>query len=383
MDSCILHVDMNAFYASVEEVYRPELRQFPMAVAGDPKKRHGIILAKNQLASAFKIQTGETIHSALTKCPSLRLVPPHHDRYDYFSERALSIYLDYSPRVEPFGLDEAWIDLGPIDGLETAQLIQQRVKRELGLQVSIGLSWCKTFAKLGSDLQKPMGLTQITRENYRTILFPRSVNTLLFVGRKTTQKLHRYGIFCIGDLARLSLEFLETRFGSQGRDLYQVVQGLEDKPVQDFCRRKEQKSIGNSFTYPCDLVSEGEKRQALVELCETVSKRLREKKLFARGIELSYRKPDLSWHHKQQRRPAFQLPAELYQATKQLYSTLQMDKTPIRSLGLRVYDLERLDFQQVSFFDSPISERQNQLLTTIDELQQKYGKTSIRTPLLT
>jgi DNA polymerase-4 len=199
-DRHIFHADCNSFFASVEETFRPELRRVPMAVAGDPENRHGIILAKNELAKKFKIATAETVWSAKMKCPELVLVPPRHKTYSEFCERVNAIYEQYSPLVERFGVDESFIDvtgcLHPFggDALKCANEIRERVKREIDITISIGVSWNKIFAKLGSDYKKPNAVTNITRENWKEIVFPLPASDLFFVGRKTAVALAKLGV---------------------------------------------------------------------------------------------------------------------------------------------------------------------------------------------
>ncbi len=206
MDRVILHCDMNGFYASVELLSRPDLRDKPMAVCGDPKSRHGIILAKNEIAKKYGVVTAETIWQAKKKCPDLQLVKPHHDRYKEFSEKINKIYLSYTDMVEPFSIDESWLDVTASQrlfgtGRQIADMIRARVKRELNLTLSVGVSYNKIFAKMGSEYRKPDATTEITRENYRDLLWPQPVRELFFVGWATAEKLEKLGVHTIGDLA--------------------------------------------------------------------------------------------------------------------------------------------------------------------------------------
>jgi len=217
MKRVILHSDLNNFYASVECLYRPELRDKPVAVGGDPERRHGIVLAKNYLAKATGIKTGEALWQARQKCPGLTVVPPNFPLYLRFSRLARKIYADYTDQIEPFGIDEAWLDvtgshiLG--NGVQIADEIRERMKFELGVTVSVGVSWNKIFAKLGSDLKKPDATTAITRENYTRVAWPLPAEDLLYVGRATQRKLYKHGIYTIGDIAGAEPQYLRSFLG--------------------------------------------------------------------------------------------------------------------------------------------------------------------------
>lgn len=206
-DRTILHCDMNNFYASVECLYNPALRGKPVAVGGDVEARHGIILAKNYEAKKYGVQTGEALWQAKQKCPGLTIVPPSFEKYLRFSRLAREIYGCYTDRIESFGLDECWLDLTGSErlfggGKAVADKLRERIKFELGVTISVGVSHNKIFAKLGSDMKKPDATTVITRENYKDVVWPLPVSDLLFVGPATTRKLARYGIHTIGQLAQ-------------------------------------------------------------------------------------------------------------------------------------------------------------------------------------
>ena len=258
MERIILHSDCNSFYASVECLHHPEIREKPVAVGGDIEQRHGIILAKNQLAKQFHVSTGEAIWRAKQKCPELIVLPPNFPLYLRFSRLARDIYLDYSNRVEPFGLDEAWLDITSSEnqkdkGERTAHEIRKRIREELGITVSIGVSYNKIFAKLGSDYRKPDAVTMITKENYRQIAWPLPVSDLLYVGPATKRKLNGFGVHTIGELAQTPVEILRSKFGKIGDILWCFSNGLDSSPVADFQNQPVVKSIGNSTTAPRDL----------------------------------------------------------------------------------------------------------------------------------
>ena len=207
-DRAILHCDCNGFFASVETLLDPSLANVPMVVTGDPESRHGIILAKNEKAKKYGIRTAETIWQAKQKCPGLVCVLPHHEMYGQISKRVNEIYLDYTDLVDPFGIDESFLDVTGSLRLfgktpkELADDVRERVKREIGITISVGVSFCRVFAKLGSDYKKPDATTVIDRSNYREIAYPLPVSDLLFAGRRSTEALAKMGILTIGDLAR-------------------------------------------------------------------------------------------------------------------------------------------------------------------------------------
>ena len=229
MERIILHSDINSFYANVECLYHPEIRDLPVAVGGNPEKRHGIILAKNQKAKEAGVKTGEALWQARGKCPGLVVMPPNYELYLRFSRLARKIYNRYSDQVESFGLDEAWLDVTASarihgSGLAIAEKISQNIQDELGITVSIGVSWNKIFAKFGSDYQKPNAITVITRANYPQIVWPQEVGDLLYVGPATKKKLLKYGIATIGQLAETSVDFLVLQFGKMGGGVMALCQ---------------------------------------------------------------------------------------------------------------------------------------------------------------
>lgn len=257
----ILHSDMNSCYASIELLYHPELRGKPLAVGGDPEARHGIILAKDQLAKKSGVKTGMALWQARECCPDLQIVPPRMDIYLRFSKLAHKIYADYTDLQEAFGLDESWLDVTASaqikgDGMRIAEEIRQRIKRELGITVSIGVSWNKIFAKFGSDYKKPDAITEITRDNYREIVWTKPVEDLLYVGPATRKKLHRYGIYTIGQLAACDDTFLKSTLGKMGLVLGAFANGTDQTPVSLENSSAPIKSIGNSTTTFRDLTTD-------------------------------------------------------------------------------------------------------------------------------
>jgi DNA polymerase-4 len=254
MDRTILHCDLNGFYASVECLSRPELKDVPMAVSGNPENRHGIILAKNELAKKFGIITAETVWQAKKKCPGLVLVPPHHDKYYEYSKRVNELYGKFTDMVEPFGIDESWLDVtGSLhlfgSGKDIADKIRENIKSQLELTVSVGVSFNKIFAKLGSDYKKPDATTVISRENYKDIIFPLPVSDLLYVGKAATEALAKYGITTIGQLANYNKQVISANLGKMGEMIHDYANGIDDGPVSFAHDEQAAKSVGNGMTY--------------------------------------------------------------------------------------------------------------------------------------
>ena len=281
MERMIYHVDCNGFYASVECLDNPALRGVPLAVAGDPKDRSGIILAKNELAKRYGVQTTETLWQARRKCPELVLVPPRHDRYHEVSEQVKALFETYTDQVESFGLDEAWLDVtGSLryfsaSAMELADRIRLHVKDEIGITVSIGVSFNKVFAKLGSDMKKPDAVTVISRENYRQLIWPLPASELLYVGKVAAEELRRRFIYTIGDLAQQDRAELTRLLGKSGDLLWIYANGLDREPVRKARESEPVKSIGNGMTFRRDLRGESEIRAGIIALSDEVATRLR------------------------------------------------------------------------------------------------------------
>ncbi len=384
MERVILHVDMNAFYASVECLHRPEIRELPVAVGGDEAQRNGIILAKNQKAKKAGVKTGEALWEARLKCPDLHIVPPNYPLYIRYSRLARQIYNTYTQQVEPFGLDEAWLDITGRNGPRVAEEIRTRIKDELGVTVSIGIAWCKVFAKLGSDMNKPNACTHITKENYRDLVWPLPVDDLLYVGRATGRKLRSLGISRIGELAVLPESYLRARFGKIGSLLHHFANGTEDGAVKDYVYENPIKSIGNSVTTPRDLLNERDAKIVFYALCESVGARLREEGLSASGLGIVVRGNDLVYEQYQCMLPrASNLTEELIEATLLLFRENFYWPSPIRSLGVRAFALQAENPAQMAFFrDERTRDKTLYLDRTIDQMRERYGYGSLSRALM-
>ncbi len=320
-ERAILHCDCNAFFASVECLDHPAYWDVPMAVAGDPKERSGIILAKNELAKRCGVQTAETIWQARTKCPQLLLVPPHLSRYTEISKRINELYGQYTDQVEPFSIDESYLDVtGSLryfraTAPELADELRARVRTEIGITISAGVSFNKFFAKIGSDMKKPDATTVITRENYRDKVWPLPIRDMLYVGRSSAQALERRCIDTIGALARLPRDTAERMLGKCGAALWDNANGLDESPVLRPGEREPIKSVSNGMTFRRDLLAEDEIRAGLIALCDEVASRLRAAGQKCRTVQVAVKNPQLQAICRQYALPcATHLQRELAQA---------------------------------------------------------------------
>jgi len=390
MDRTILHCDCNSFFASVETVFHPELASVPMAVAGDGEARHGIILAKNELAKKYGVQTAETIFSAKSKCPNLVLVPPRHREYAEFSLKVRRIYERYTDLIEPFGIDEAWLDVTASralfgDGYTIAEEIRKAVKAEIGITVSVGVSFNKIFAKMGSDYKKPDAVTVIDRENFQKILYPMAAENLLFVGKQTAKALSACNIRTIGDLAAASPAFLTARFGKMGEMLSKYARGEDDAPVADIYESSDVKSVSNGMTFRRDLVTRDEIKLGLYVLSEDVARRLRKKGMKCSTVGITVKDTLLKSFTRQiPVTPPTNLAKEIADAAYTLAKTAIPVGKPIRMLTVAAMHLihEEDAVEQLGFFDNSVNEKREKrgkLENTVDELRAKFGRSAVTT----
>ena len=386
----ILHADLNNFFASVEMLHHPRLRGLPVAVGGDVEQRHGIILAKNYEAKAFGVKTAETLWQAKQKCPGLIVVPPNHHRYKRFSRLMRNILMDYSDQVESFGLDESWIDVtGSLhqfgSGEKIADEIRERVKFELGITVSIGVSFNKIFAKLGSDIRKPDATSVITKENYRDIVWPLPAEDLLGVGPATKKKLHYYGIFTIGDIAQTDPKFLQSWLGKWGVFLHTYANGLDSSPVKPIHYEAAAKSVGNSTTCPRDLENENDAHIVFFNLAESVAERMRDLGVMAKTVQISLRTNELEWCERQMEleHPSM-IASELADAAMTLLRRHYHWHKPLRSIGIRGSNLVPIgDMRQISLFTDEVKrEKLERMEYAIDGVRSRFGHRSIGRALL-
>lgn len=386
MERVILHSDMNNCYASIELLYRPELRGKPVAVGGDPEARHGIVLAKDQIAKKAGVKTGMALWQARQVCPDIVFVPPRMDLYLKFSRLAHEIYGEYTDKQEAFGIDESWLDVTEScsikgDGMTVANQISSRIKKELGITVSIGVSWNKIFAKLGSDYKKPDAITEISRENYKEIVWPLKAEELLYVGRATKRKLNQYGIRTIGELATADRKFLHRTLGKMGVVLSVFANGDDQTPVSYEDEHAPIKSIGNSTTTPRDLENETDVSIIVYLLAESVSARLRENHFVGDVIEISVRDNEL---HSFTRQRKVSMPtnitSEIGSYAMQIFKEYYNWNKPIRSIGVRVADLmtDTVPVQLDLFNNQKRRERQHKMDLAVDEIRRRFGYYSIQ-----
>ena len=380
MERVILHSDLNNFFASVEAVKNPSLRNKIFAVAGDPAKRHGIILAKNQAAKQLGIQTGETIWQAKQKCPSLVVVKPDMQAYHRYSKLVHNIYRQYTDNIEPFGIDEAWLDVTGSTrlfgcGAKIAYEIRKQVNRELGMTVSIGVSYNKVFAKLGSDLKKPDATTIISKENFKKIVHPLPVGDLLFVGRATKEKLFHHGIYTIGQLAQTDPNFLKRLLGKMGVMLHQYAIGAEGASSV-LTETAPIKSVSNSVTTEHDITTNEEIYTQMMMLAEHVASRLRLRNLEGTLITLFVRDNRFCSITRQRSLP---LPTdnaiEILNAAYSLFCESYDISTPVRCIGLGVTKLQQNDGNlQLTLWDHNQTRVRDQSLDrAVDQLRDRYG----------
>ena len=380
-----MHCDCNGFYASVELIARPDLKDFPVAIGGDPAGRHGIILAKNEHAKKFGIKTAETIWQAKQKCPDLVVLPPSHGKYDYYSRLINDIYLKYTDRVEPFGIDESWLDVtGSMhlfggSGQAVADRLRAEIKSLFGITISVGVSWNKVFAKIGSDYKKPDATTVIDRSNYKDILYPLPANAMLYVGRATEKALAGMGIKTLGQLAACSESRLANKFGKMGVVMHRYANGLDDGEVGYFIHYSTPKSVGNGSTFRRDLVGINDYKLGLGTLCDSVGYRMRQYNVYTKCVCLSIKSPDFKviTRQKQLAVPT-NLADDLYKAALELLHENWDFKDPVRSFRVAAQSLvpaSEVEVEQTSLFGEPPlkKDKRVKLEGALDKIRNRYG----------
>ncbi len=383
-DRIILHADCNSYFASVESIDHPEWKLVPMAVCGDPELRHGIILAKNELAKAYHIQTAETIYSAKKKCPDLLLVPAHHEKYKAVCERINAIYEGYTDLVERFSIDESFLDVTGSrhlfgSGKEIADELRRRIREEIGVTVSVGVSFNKTFAKMGSDYKKPDATTVISRENYKGLLWPLPIGELLFVGKSGASILKDHGILTIGDLAQADPASISSFFGKTGTHLQQAARGEDLSPVLPTGYEEQPKSISHNVTFDHDLTDPAEILAGITLISDQVGTRLRRKKLFASVVQIQIKDTSLKVINRQKQLAQYTCSTRLIRDTAvRLLRENWPEGMPIRMLSVGVTGLSLDGSQQLDLFmDTAKAEKAQRLDEAVDSIRAKYGKQSI------
>ncbi len=385
MERTILHCDCNSFYASVESVLRPELKNVPMAVGGDEESRHGIILAKNELAKKYNVKTAETIWQAKRKCPGLVIVPPHHSLYKEYSARVMDIYKRYTDLIEPFGLDEAWLDVTGSkrlfgDGARIADTLRETVKSETGLTISVGVSFCKVFAKLGSDYKKPDATTVFSKPDWQKYIYPMSVSELLFVGKNTSKVLSRLGIKTIGQLAMADEGLLVSQLGKAGHQLHLYALGEDNEPVRSVYDEDEVKSVGRGETFPADISGYDDIKHNIRWLCDDIASRMRKRSLKCTTVQVTIKDPNFHTIQRQKKaeKPTF-LAREIQNLAMEIIEENWNMKLPVRMITVTGTGLIKSDEvnEQISLFDGNTERRKKaeKLEKTLDDLKNRYGNT--------
>jgi DNA polymerase-4 len=384
MQRVILHCDLNNFYATVEALRNPELLGKPVAVCGDPAKRHGIVLAKSEEAKKCGVKTGDVIWEAKQKCPNLIIVATNHGDYSKYAKLVRDIYYRYTDKVEAYGSDECWLDvthslklLGK-SGKEIADELRKVVKDELGLTISVGVSFTKTFAKLGSDYKKPDATTEITKENFREIVWSMPVTNLLYVGRKSRALFEKLNIRTIGDLAAFDVAALRSHIGITADQLIASARGEEADEVASYDDRRIVKSVGNGTTVPRDLVDFKEAHKVMYLLCEEVAWRMRKKGLKGFTVNLSIKDYELKWVGAQESiKEATNSVRTILEVAENIFHKL-WDKEPIRALRVAVSNLTTDTRVQLSLFHDGAAEDKNDKLSAVfDKVRKKYGTKAI------
>ena len=405
MSRTILHSDCNCFYASVELLHHPELRGKPVAVGGDPEARHGIVLTADYTAKRHGVKTGMALWQAKQVCQDITFLPPRMDLYLRFSKMAQEIYAEYTDKREPYGIDESWLDVTDSasikgDGYRIAQEISSRMKKELGITVSVGVSFNKIFAKLGSDYKKPDAITTMNKDEYKEKAWPLPVSDLLYVGSATNKKLYSMGILTIGDLSRTDETLLVRRLGKMGSILWAFANGYDDSPVKMENTSAPVKSVGNSTTTPKDMETDEDVKIVLYILAESVAARLRENGFRCRTVEISIRDKDLFHFSRQMKlKNASNITREIAEAGYKLYkenyrlpanekelknSTPEYYQKPLRSIGIRGTDLVTDYFwEQLDLFTDPqFREKQMKMDEAVDIIRKRFGFYSIQRGLM-
>lgn len=390
----IFHCDCNNFYASCECLERPELKNVPMAVAGDPKYRTGVVVAKNELAKKAGVKTTDTVWQAQRKCPGIIFVPPRHDLYRQISHRVNDIYHEYTDYLEPASIDESYLDMtgAPeyygLTPVELADTLRRRVREEIGVTISVGVADNKVFAKMGSDYKKPDATTCITRENYKQLLWKLPVNDLLFAGRATVGELNRHNIFTIGDLAQRERAWLAHILGKGGEQLWDYANGLDREPVRLWGHQEEIKSVSRGMTFRRDLTTDEEIWCGLSVLTDEVAMQLRHHGLKGSVVQVHIKTPELKTISRQVTLDHYTcLHKEILEVCMQIVRTHWRPGAPIRALTAGVTHLLPAEqaTEQLNLFDLMASgnaaaekrKKQERLEAAMDKIRRKHGTASV------
>ena len=406
MERIVIHSDLNNFYASVEKKLRPELAGLPVAVGGNKEERKGIVLAKSEEAKRFGVKTGEALWQAKRKCPGLVVVPPRFEEYMKYSRLARGIYAEYTDLIEPYGIDECWLDVtrstrifpefcgemyvGEGDNRHFSpeylafigDTLRERVKAELAVTVSVGVSFNKVFAKLGSDMKKPDATTVISRADFRKKIWPLPASDMLMVGKKTAAALKRLNILTIGDLAAADSAMLKAHFGINGEKLKNNALGLDSEPVREYTRKREAESIGHGMTATRDLSNYDETDIMIAYLAEKIARRMRKAGVRGYGVHVDLRGSDLKHVSKQKLCPVpLSSGHDVQAAACSLVREIWKCDYTLRTVSVSVFDLvKETSGSQISLFDEETRRKNENLERAIDKIRDKYGASAITRP---
>lgn len=372
----ILHSDVNNFFASVECAIHPEFKNLPVAVTGDAEKRNGVILAKNEIAKKFGVQTGQVIIEARALCPNLVCLPPHYDIYEEISQSLHEVYLNYTNFVEPLGLDECWLDVTGCEkylnktGKQIADEIRSIVKKKFDITVSVGVSFSKIFAKLASDLKKPNFTTIIDIDNYKELTYDLPLNSVIGIGKRLTERFKNIGVNTIGDFVKLDRNYIKHVMGENGMNLLDDLLAVRYNPVLDYYHLPPPKSIGNGTTTITDITREKELQNVIYFLAQKVSSRLIRRNLLAQGICLTIKDNTLKTYHKGMKIPLTNSINDLAKFGVEISKRIYNFSRPIRAVRLKVFNLSSHKYHQMNIFEYG----KRDLSQTINHINKKYGK---------
>lgn len=386
-DRVILHCDCNNFFASVELLEYPELQDKPVAVSGSVDERHGIILAKNEVAKKYDVKTAETVIDARKKCPGLILLQPHRKKYSKYSKIINEIYAQYTDQIEAFGIDESWLDItgswqlfGP-DPISIAHRIREEVYAKTKLTISVGVSFNKVFAKLGSDIKKPNAVTAILSDDYKNIVWPLPVSTMLFVGAGAAKALQELGIHTIGELALADDHLIENILGKSGINMLTAARGLDNSPVAKYGEREPIKSVGRHNTYSCDIVGFDVIYSEISDLCDDIAQKLRKESLYANGIQILIKSPELKTISRQRAlNYSTDIGKELADEAMKLVNENWNDVKPVRMLGVTAIQLSDVPAgEQINLLENEKKsfEKRKYIERSMDLIRAKFGNDSI------
>ena len=388
MERLIFHIDVNNAFLSwtavdmLKKGAKLDIRTIPAIIGGDESKRHGVVLAKSNIAKQFGIKTGEPIYFARKKCPNLQVFESNHKMYREYSNKLYNLFKEYTNIIERFSIDECFLDMTNFIGknenyLSIAKEISIRIKEELGFTVNIGIAHNKLLAKMASDFEKPDKIHTLWTDEIKTKMWPLKVSELLMVGRKSIPKLEKMGIRTIGDLANFDKETIYKTFGKFGKTIWEYANGIDNSPVNYI--EEKPKGIGNSITVPHDISNINEINRILLELTEQVTYRLRKENMIANVVNVQIKDSNFRvFSHQRKLDTATSSTKIIYEQAKKLMQELYLKGTKVRLIGVRVDDLLDEKDKQISLFDNKQNEKQEKLDETLDKLKEKYGINTIK-----